>query len=365
MAVFVFNNNLLTLVKFKTQNVLIMKVLKAILLGLLALVVLFILVSFMLPSPAPVERSTTINSSAEIVFQQVYNLQNWEKWSARAAKDSSMKVIYGDKVEGEGSSYSWKGEIAGTGNLKIVKSDPGKSLNTELDFGFMGRGEGLWTFEESDGKTKVTWAMKSLPGASPLANIIGRYFLAFEDLDPLVGPDFEEGLAGIKKLCENMDNSSFEKVEVLGTSYYTFRDKVKMSDIQQFYEENYPKVMQKIAEDQLEMTGMPRGIYYSWDEESQISDMAAAIPVSPIAELGKANKKVNIGIGEADVYDNFLVYNYYGDYMNLEPAHVGLGKACKSTFDKDPDVVMEEYVTDPGTEPDTSKWLTRIYYVIN
>ena len=27
-------------------------------------------------------------------------------------------------------------------------------------------------------------------------------------------------------------------------------------------------------------------------------------------------------------------------------------------------LVMEEYVTDPGAEPDTSKWLTKIYYFL-
>jgi effector-binding domain-containing protein len=137
-----------------------------------------------------------------------------------------------------------------------------------------------------------------------------------------------------------------------------------MADIKQFYTENYPKVIQQISEDQLEMTGVPRGIYYSWDEENQISDMAAAIPVSPIPEQGKANKKINIGTGEADVYDNYIVYNYYGDYVNLVSAHEGLGKACESVFKKPPEVVMEEYVTDPSTESDNSKWLTRIYYVI-
>ena len=346
------------------KNLLIMKVLKTILLGLLALVVLFALVSFMLPSPEPVERSATIDSSADIVFQQVNNLKNWEQWSSWAAKDPSMKVNYGEKFEGEGGSYSWTGDIVGAGSLKIVKSEPAKVLNTELDFGFMGRGEGSWTFEENDGKTKVTWAMKSLPGAGPIANVIGRYFLAFQDLDPLVGPDFEQGLAGIKKICENMDNSKFEIVEVLGTKYYTIRDKVKMSDIQQFYTENYPKVIQKAAEDKKEMTGMPRGLYYTWDEVNQISDMAAAIPVSTIPELGKANKKVNIGPGEADVYDNFIVYNYYGDYSKMVAAHEGLGKACVTVLGKDPDMVMEEYVTDPGTEPDPSKWMTRIFYVI-
>ncbi len=341
-----------------------MKILKNILLGLLALVIIFSLISFILPAPSPVERSTTIDSPADAVFQQVNNLKNWENWSAWAAKDSTMKVVYGDKAAGEGGYYSWTGDVVGNGKLTIVKSIPSKTLNTEVDFGFMGRGEGTWTFEESDGKTKVTWAMKSLPGAGLLANIIGRYFLAFEDLDPLVGPDFEQGLAGIKKICES-SNSNIETVEVLGTKYYTIREKVKFSDMQQFYTEKYPKIIQKITQDKFQMTGMPRGIYYMWDEEKQLADMAAAIPVSPIPDPGKANKKINIGPGEAEVYDNYIVYNYYGDYSNLVSAHEGLGKASETVFKKQPDVVMEEYVTDPGTEPDQSKWLTRIYYVID
>ncbi len=341
-----------------------MKVLKKLLYGLLTLIVLFVLVSFVLPAPAPVERSTTIESSADIIFQQVNNLENWGKWSAWAAKDPSMKVVYGDKVEGEGGSYSWDGEKVGKGNLKIVKSEPAKLVNTKVDFGFMGRGEGTWTFEENDGKTKVTWAMKSLPGAGPVANVIGRYFLAFQDLDPLVGPDFEQGLAGIKKICENMDSANFEEIEVLGTKYYTIRDRVKMADIQQFYTENYPKILKKVAEDQLEMIGMPRGIYYTWDEETQTSDMAAAISVSEIPELGKPKKMVNIGPGDAEVHENFIMYNYYGDYADLKEAHEGLGKTCPSVLGKDPDIVMEEYVTDPGEEPDKTKWLTRIYYIV-
>ena len=341
-----------------------MKTLKTILIGLLALIVIFTLVSFTLPSPSPVERSTTIDSSADIIFQQVNDLKNWEQWSAWAAKDPSMEVIYGEKTEGEGGSYSWTGDVVGSGEMKIVKSEPAKLLNTEIDFGFMGRGQGTWTFEENGGKTIVTWSMKSLPGSGLLANVIGRYFLAFEDLDPLVGPDFEQGLAGIKKICESMGESKFEEVEVLGIKYYTFRETVKMADIQKFYTENYPKVMQKMAEDNKESTGMPRGIYYSWDEATQTSDMAAAIPVSPIPQLGEAKKKINIGSGDADVYDDFIVYHYYGDYSNLGEAHIGLGKACTAEFSKDPDIVMEEYVTDPSEEPDNSKWLTRIYYVI-
>lgn len=337
---------------------------KKFLIGLLILLAAFVIVSFLLPKPAPVVRSAEINTPVAVVFQQVNELRNWEKWSAWVEKDSTIETVYGEKTEGEGASYSWTGELVGSGSLTIIKSEPSESLNTEVDFGFMGRGNGSWTLVETNGETSVTWSMELLPGKGILAGIIGRYFLAFSNMDPVVGPDFEQGLANLKELCESK-SVVIETTEVLGVKYYTIRGNVKWEDISQFYTDNYPKIIQKVQEDQMEMTGMPRGLYYMWDEENQMTEMAAAIPITPIPEEGRPKKTVDIGPGKAAVYDNYLVYDYYGNYDDMLPAHNGLEKAYEEVFKKHPEVVMEEYVTDPGAEPDTSKWLTRIFYVAN
>lgn len=111
------------------------------------------------------------------------------------------------------------------------------------------------------------------------------------------------------------------------------------------------------------MTGMPRGLYYTYDTVTQTTDMAAAIPVSSIPEAGKEKQKLNIGVGKAKLYDQYLVYDYFGGYHNMTGAHEGLTMMCEKTFKGEPGLVMEEYVTDPGAEPDSTKWLTRIYYV--
>src|SRR5690606_28659649 len=84
--------------------------------------------------------------------------------------------------------------------------------------------------------------------------------------------------------------------------------------------------------DQMEMTGMPRGLYYMWDEENQMTEMAAAIPITPIPEEGRPKKTVDIGPGKAAVYDNYLVYDYYGNYDDMLPAHNGLEKAYEEVF---------------------------------
>ncbi len=55
---------------------------------------------------------------------------------------------------------------------------------------------------------------------------------------------------------------------------------------------------------------------------------------------------------------------HMGDYANLKESHEALMNYLKENnleFDK---YAIEEYVTDPKSEPDQSKWMTNIYYTI-
>ena len=56
------------------------------------------------------------------------------------------------------------------------------------------------------------------------------------------------------------------------------------------------------------------------------------------------------------------IIDYYGSYEGLMYAHLALDNYLKQKGLKMRSPVIEEYLTDPGAEPDTSKWLTRIYY---
>ena len=57
-----------------------MSVLKKILLGLVVVVALLIVIGFLLPSTAHVERSTTIDAPAHTVFALVNSFRNFNKW---------------------------------------------------------------------------------------------------------------------------------------------------------------------------------------------------------------------------------------------------------------------------------------------
>lgn len=125
------------------------------------------------------------------------------------------------------------------------------------------------------------------------------------------------------------------------------------------YEEAYGKIMTYMGTNNLQPSGPPTNIYFTWDEEKQETELGVAMPVGGVdnvddpdlelmtIEASKAAKTVHMG-----------------DYANLKESHEALMNYLKENnleFDK---YAIEEYVTDPKSEPDQSKWMTNIYYTI-
>ncbi len=54
--------------------------------------------------------------------------------------------------------------------------------------------------------------------------------------------------------------------------------------------------------------------------------------------------------------------DYPGAYEGLKYAHQSLNKYFQTNGLRLKPPVIEEYITDPMAEPDTTKWLTKIYY---
>ena len=89
--------------------------------------------------------------------------------------------------------------------------------------------------------------------------------------------------------------------------------------------------------------------------ETNIADMAVAIPVATAVEI-KGGSVAEIAAGKAAVID------YYGAYEGSGEAHFAMDDYLKEFGLTAGGPVIEEYITDPMTEPDTAKWLTKIIY---
>ncbi len=175
-----------------------MKILKFILLGFVALVVVFLIAGLFLPGTYHVERSLAIKGKAADVFPYINDLKMWNDWSAwNKARYPDMTQDFAAITSGTGASYSWKGKDSGEGTIKIVSADPEKGIAYDLDFEhgkYFSNGE--IRLEPAGDSVKVTWTNEGKLGLNP----IGRYFGLF--MDKFMGPDFEKGLANLKAKVE-------------------------------------------------------------------------------------------------------------------------------------------------------------------
>jgi len=152
------------------------------------------------PDAYHVERSTTVEAPPATVFAQIDDLSVWKEWSPWEKKDPAMKRTLSATTSGVGASYSWAGnKEVGKGKMTITDSRPGEKVVEKLEFIEPFQSQAEITFKmaaEGPAATKVTWAMDGKH------NFISKAFSVVKPMDGMIGKDFEEGLAGLKKVAE-------------------------------------------------------------------------------------------------------------------------------------------------------------------
>ena len=171
--------------------------------AVLALIAMLIFViPFGLPAQYSVVRTVTIDAPPAAIHPSVNTLKEWPKWSAwTTEKYPDMKVTYSGPESGVGAINEFEGEsVGGHGKFEITNSHPDEGIDYQLDFdhGSMVSSGGI-KYEPEKGKgTKVTWSNEGDLGWNP----ISRWCNAFGLMDRMMGPDFEAGLANLKKKVE-------------------------------------------------------------------------------------------------------------------------------------------------------------------
>ena len=84
----------------------------------------------------------------------------------------------------------------GTGRQEITRAEEFSRVESDLDFGEMGRARASFALEPSGTGTRLTWRLETDLGLNPLARWMGLM------MDRWVGTDFERGLVSLKKLAE-------------------------------------------------------------------------------------------------------------------------------------------------------------------
>lgn len=176
----------------------VMKLLKTFALVLLALPVLLLFISFLLPSRYRVVRTVSIRASADAIFAQVNSPKHWLEWTAwTRARYPDMQISFSGPDSGAGATYNWTGRSTGQGTLTITRSEPGKRVEYDLAFeNGKFKSHGAITIEPAGDQLNVTWSNEGDLGSNPIA----RYFGLM--MDRRMGSDFELGLANLKRKVE-------------------------------------------------------------------------------------------------------------------------------------------------------------------
>lgn len=143
-------------------------------------------------------RSTFIKAPPAIVHALVNDFHQWEQWSPWVKMDAGqLSQTYDGPSSGVGAGYAWTGPKTGKGRMEILASTPAH-IGIALDFisPMKRNNKADFTFTpEADG-TKVEWAMTGPMG------LFDKIMQMFFSMEKMVGPSFEQGLAGIKALAE-------------------------------------------------------------------------------------------------------------------------------------------------------------------
>lgn len=339
-----------------------MKFLKGLLITLLVLFIIYCIAMFFLPSRYVLERKITVEAPAEEVYNTVVDVETWENWSYWSTMDSTNEMSYFGTAGEVGYGYSWIGDVTGEGTYTISSLEPYERIDYDMFFKGQGDSKGYWNFEPlNDSETRVTYAFIAEFG---FFDRIGKFFI-----DMGLGMPFEESLQALKLYIESGENPNAQVMEIpdydiqqLSVSampYYGIRKAVAISEMSSsFFQDNFQALSVYLGDDMQSMTMPPFAIYEKWEPKTDETVVIVAVACS-----SSKPETENIKIGKT--YEGqVLKINYYGAYEKSEMAHIAMDRHLTENNIEMNGSPYEVYVTDPSTEPDTTLWLTEVYYPI-
>ena len=333
-----------------------MKFLKALLYIVIGLVLVIGILSLVVPTKLVVTKTTVINAPKEVVWTEVSRLENLNKWSPWLEEDPNTKVVVEGTDGTEGAVSRWDSEKMGKGSQTITKLDEMNRVESHLNFikPFTGEADASIELADTTGGTKVTWVFAN---ESPRPWNVMNLFAG-----SVLKKQYTKGLSNLKTLSEQAPvtpkkygSYTIDGKELPARVFVGKRATVDIPKVGDFYMENLPKVSTAVQKAGMETAGAPSGLYWTYDEKTMKTDMAAVVPVKEVKPAGKL-ETFTVDAGKGAEID------YYGSYEKIGDAHKAMDEYLKDHGIEKQKIVLEEYITGPMVEKDTSKWLTKIYY---
>lgn len=290
-----------------------------------------------IPSSYDVTRSATIDAPKDQVMSQVTDLNDFAEWNPWAEGDTTMTIEVTGEPGTVGHKYTWSSESQGDGEMEITEIE-GSQVTFSLQFSMDPDNVSYTTFsfDEAEGGTLVTWHMDGEIG------LIWSFMM-----DGMLGMQFEGGLSNLKERVDNMEveTPSFEIVEIdfPETHFLIHREEIEMSNMEAFFTTHFGALYGGLGAAGVEPASMPSALYWTWDMENSITDLAAAVAVANPEVVLEGYEVITVPASKA------LQIHYYGPYEGVGEAHMAMDAYIAEHNLDYGSPVMEEYANDPTT----------------
>jgi uncharacterized protein YndB with AHSA1/START domain len=176
-----------------------MKILKGLLVVVVALVALFLVIGLFLPKNAHVERSIATTASPDAVYGIVSGFRRFNEWSPWAGLDPQARYTFSGPATGVGARMEWSSDKpeVGSGSQEITAVEPGRSVTMRLDFAGQSSATSTMVIEPAAGGSLVRWSFDTSYESNFAMRYLGLLF------DGMIGADYEKGLSRLKSLAED------------------------------------------------------------------------------------------------------------------------------------------------------------------
>ena len=218
-----------------------------------------------------------IAAPAEVIFNNINDYKNWNKWGPWHEIDSTIITSYPEATSGVGASYSWTG-IKGNGSMKTLSLIPNKELIQEIKFATGSLAEVYWNISETDTGNELVWGMRG-------KNTFGEklYWLTLGGIQKNIKPMFDRGLQLLDtQLFNEMNKHSIEFIGEVdyGGGYYLYQTtSCKINDMNIKMCELFGNITKYITDNSVEITGNTFTLTHKWDEENKTTMFSACFPI--------------------------------------------------------------------------------------
>ncbi|ORT48687.1 transcriptional regulator [Vibrio sp. qd031] len=292
-----------------------------------------------------VKKSIVIDAEPEQVQQFVADFTHWPSWSPWLITEPDCPLVYSGDQGSEGASYTWDGEIVGSGEMQLVEVKPG-TLNMDLRFlrPFKSQAKVGFEFDAVDGGCKVSWIMGS--------QVPWFLFFLKNLFKNMIGMDYDRGLGMLKAKIETGKVES--KLSLLGdltidaTHYVSLRGGATIEQMKEVMPGHIDSLTQLVTEQKVVPNGPLFALYTKMDMNTSYSEFETCLPIESPVDLSEPFVVKQLPTTQAYAVEHTGAYNYLGNAWSMvmmASRHYKV-KTSKAILG------MERFLDSPNTVPE-------------